>query len=87
MLNERMKDFKPMLVHTFDEHCKLGLYTLKYHLVGHIMADLRISGTLSVLHSIPYDHFNNSYKIISQRRQTSTMETKTVLHEDYITPL
>lgn len=32
MIDEMVKSFARMLVETFDEHCNLRLYALKYHL-------------------------------------------------------
>lgn len=57
-LEGRIHDFKLMLVETSDEHCDLGLYTIKYHLLTHTAENIQRFGTLSHLDISPYDHFH-----------------------------
>lgn len=45
-------------VEKFDEHCDAGSYTLKYHLLDHMVNDILIFGMQSALGSKPYEHFN-----------------------------
>lgn len=40
---------------TFSEHCKSGLYTPRFHLLDHVMEDLRVFGTLPVLDAPPFE--------------------------------
>lgn len=78
-MDEIVKTFKRMLVDTFDDHCGSGLYTLKHHLLYHIMEDLWNFGTLSVLNCSSYEQLNeyvkHSYRMTSQKRQKQIMET------------
>lgn len=39
-LENRIIDFKKILVDAFDEHCNSGLHALKYHLFLHIVAHI-----------------------------------------------
>lgn len=86
-LEERVKEFKRELVERFDDHCESGLYTLKFHLLDHMVEDIRKFGTLSVLDGSPFEHFNvhikQAYRKTSQRRSTRMMETVGVIERRY----
>lgn len=73
MLDEREEAFKRLRVDPFDDHCNFGLYGSKYNLFDHILEDLRKIGTLSVVHSSPYDrfemHIKHSYRRTSKTRK------------------
>lgn len=59
-------------MNTFEEHSDSGLYWLKYHLIDHMVEDVRKSGTLSVFNSSLYQYSNvhtkRTHKRTSQRR-------------------
>lgn len=58
MLSERVKAFKQMLAVTFYKHCGSGLWMLKYHLLVHMIEDIRKLRTLSVLNGSPCEYCN-----------------------------
>lgn len=73
-----------MSVVTFEGHCDFGLYTLKYHLFDHMVADIRVFRTPSVSYCSPYKHYNvhinqthrrKAYGRNLRKRQTRMMET------------
>lgn len=45
------------LVQRFHDLCKTGLYTLKYHLLDHIVKDIQIFVTLIVSDRSTFEHF------------------------------
>lgn len=40
ILSRRIEQLKPFLNETLHEHCEIGLYTLKFHLLGHVVDNL-----------------------------------------------
>lgn len=71
----------------FDELYNFGLDTLKDHLVYHMMEDIRILKSVSVLYSSTYAHFNvnikQAYITTFQRRRTRTIEAVDVMEGSY----
>lgn len=39
--DRKVQTFKRLLVNIFDDHCDSRLYTLKYHLLDHVVEDMR----------------------------------------------
>lgn len=50
------KEFKKIFVGAFDEHCHSGLYTPKYHVLDHMVENMRKLGTISVMDSSLYEY-------------------------------
>lgn len=86
-LEGRVKVLKRVLIETFDERCDSELYTLKYHVLDHMLEGIQNFGTLSFLESILYEHLNvhtkQVYRITSQRTQTRMTETVNVVNRNY----
>lgn len=79
--------FKLILEGTFNEHYNIDLHKIKYRLFDHLEADVRKSGTLSILEGSPNELFNLhielSHRRILEKRQTSVIETFIVLRKAY----
>lgn len=58
MLNSKVNGFKNILADSFDEHCRSGSFSLKTHLVEHIVNVLRRFDMLFVSHASPCDLYN-----------------------------
>lgn len=43
---------------TFSEHCNSGIYNLKFHLLDHVLEELKALGTLSVLDASSFAQYN-----------------------------
>ena len=78
-LQNAVREFKKLLWCVFGPHCNNGLNTLKFHLLDHLVHDLKRFGSISVLSASPYEHFNyvikQSYASTSKRLQTRTGDT------------
>lgn len=63
----------------FSDHCSFGLYTLKSHLLDHIVKDLQACGTLYVLESPWFEKYNvnvnHAYSQTSGRRDWCMNDT------------
>lgn len=63
----------------FDPYVKKGLYTLKFHLLDHLVEDLGKYGSLDYLNGGPYEYFNavvkQHYRDTSKRKPTALEET------------
>lgn len=75
------------MVRTFHKHCDSGLYTLKTHVLDHIVEDIWRIGTLSAMNTGPYAHFNvhikYGYKGALQGGGTKMMEMIVVFGTSY----
>lgn len=80
------KPFRPGLAETFDKYSDFGLYTLKYHLQDHMVADIRRFGALSVLESDMCKHDHVQIKQVRKKlskRTRKMMETINVTERRY----
>lgn len=66
-LQYKIEEFQSLLVRTFGEHCNSGLYILKFHLLDHVVEDLRLFGTLSVLDASRFEQYSVSIKQATDR--------------------
>lgn len=86
-LERMVKQFRRTLLQTINEHCDSSLYTLKYHVLDHVVEYIQRFGTSSVLHSSPYEHFNvhidQAYKRNLQRKRTKTIATVSLTERSY----
>lgn len=77
------EQFKRSLVRTSSDHCKLGLYMLKVHLLYHAVEDLKAFGTLSLLHDSSIGQYRvnikHVYKPAFWKRDTYMHETVTIV--------
>lgn len=73
-----IEQFKRSLVSTFSDHCISGLYTLKFHLLGHVVKALQAFGRLSVIDAKPFEQcsvdMKNAYRQNSKWRNTCISE-------------
>lgn len=51
-----------MMNKSFDEHRETGLHTLIFHLLDHVVNDLKELGSLHVLTSSPLERYNGHIK-------------------------
>lgn len=62
------------LVRKFKDHCNFRLYTLRIHVLAHVVEVLWELGPLSVLEASPFGQYNmilnHSYMRSSKRRDT-----------------
>lgn len=58
-----------MLVRTLSKHCNFDLYTMKFHLLVHVVDDLRVFGTPSVFDTLLLEQYN--VNIMQVYRQNS----------------
>jgi len=84
-LGNRVLQFKEAVIAFFGDYCDKGVFTLKFHLLDHMVDDLRRFGSLSVLDASAYEHFNTDIKSAvrrtSQRNQFRMDETVGVLSD------
>lgn len=80
LLNGEINHCKKIVLDTLAERSSPILFTLKIFLSKHIVADLRVFGTLSVLDDSPFEHYNLHNKTSYRRtsRRTKTRMEKTV---------
>lgn len=57
-LRPSIQRFKPFGKEMLGEHCETGFYTLKFHLLDHVIVDLERLGFLDVLDTSPFERFN-----------------------------
>lgn len=78
-LRGEIREFKSVVEGAFASHCPSGLYTLKYHLLDHLVEDLERFGSISFMDAGPFEHFNvvikQSYRMTSRRLTTRMDET------------
>ena len=78
-LEQHIALFKQTCKDIFEKHVNRGLFTLKFHLLDHLVEDLRKYGTLDFLDAGPYENYNATikgfYKLTSKRKQTAFQET------------
>lgn len=83
----KIKKFKKTVVNAFEELCDSGLNTERYHLLDHLVGDIRRLVTLSVLDVSPYIHFNvhiqQAYKTILPRRRKTVVKTVALMEGGY----
>lgn len=75
VLNSRISRFQKNVGDIFADNCSTGLFTLKFHLLHHIVEDLRRFGTLSVLDASPLKYYNVHIKT-SYSRASGSMKAK-----------
>lgn len=72
---------KELIISTFVPHCDNGIYTLKLHLLYHVVEDIETTDNMAILDASPYEHFNvfikQSYRSTSKRIATLMDETVT----------
>lgn len=56
-IEHQVRHFEALLRNASDDHCKVGLYTLTYNLLDHIMEDLGCFVCLELLRSTTYELF------------------------------
>lgn len=55
-LKSMVKEFKKILVSTFDEHCDSRLFTPRYRLLDHMVKGIRTFRMVSAFDSSTYEH-------------------------------
>jgi len=82
-LRKKIKKWKDLYKAFFEKYCDEGLFTLKYHLMDHLVDDLEKYTDLSFIASSPYEYFNtwikNGYRETSKRIDSALEETVKVL--------
>ena len=85
-LDSLIINFKTECKHVFSSNVENGLFTLKFHLLDHLVEDLRNFGSLDVLSASPYEYYNavfkRHYRETSKRRATAMEETVNRLGTD-----
>lgn len=68
---------------TLDEHCETHLYTLKFHLLYHVLEDLEQLGYFGTFNAFLFEIFNghvkHAYRTTSEMRKLGTVETVSVM--------
>lgn len=86
-LDRMYKEFKKITIHTINEQCDTGLYSLKCQLLNHKVEDIQSLGMRSVLDSSAYEHIYRFIKqacmIALQRRRVIVMKTVNVMKRSY----
>lgn len=79
-LQRQVTKFKMPLVETSSKHFSSGLVALNFHLRNHVVDDLRLFGTLSVLGASPFEQYNVSVKQVYKKtfRRSDTCMYDTV---------
>lgn len=76
-----------MLVKTFDEDCDIGLYTLQYHLLAHMVEIILKCLMLSVLDNSSHEYFNiyirPAFRGTLQCRRTRMLEIVNSMKRSY----
>lgn len=62
-LHGKMKGLKDIVVNSFREQCGFGFYTLTFHLLGHIIEDVKRSGSPEMLESSLFKSYDVYIKI------------------------
>lgn len=82
-LKHGKEQFKRSLEMTFSDHCNFGLYTLKFHLLHHVIKYLQLLGTMSILDALTFEHYNvniqHAYGQTSKRRNTCLNATARII--------
>ncbi len=77
-LQSLIKTFKSKCVNLFSPFVDKGLFSLKFHLLDHLMEDLRKYGNLDFLDAGPYENYNfvikEFYRMTSKRKKTAFSE-------------
>ena len=78
-LTTKLGTFKGKTVKLFEPYVDTGLFTLKFHLLDHLVEDLSKFTSLDFLSAGPYEYYNTkikqSYRKTSKRRATAMEET------------
>jgi hypothetical protein len=73
----------------FDPYVNKGLYTLKFHLLDHLVEDIMKYGSLDYLSAGPYEYFNTvvkkHYRATSKRKTTALEETANRMNQELLT--
>lgn len=81
-----IKRLKKECKRVFDPYVQKGLYTLKFHLLDHLVEDLLKYGSLDYLNAGPYEYYNTvvkkHYRATSKRRSTALEETANRMSEE-----
>ena len=87
-LSTTVQEWKKLVVEFFGAYCETGLFTLKFHMLDHMVTDIRKFGTLSVLSASQFEHFNTDIKKAvrqtSQRVSTRMDETVIAISNQYV---
>ena len=79
VLATKIERFKHQTVKLFEPYVDNGLFTLKFHLLDHLVEDLSKFASLDFLSAGPYEYYNTkikkSYRKTSKRRATAMEET------------
>lgn len=74
MLLLEIEELKRVNERVFVPHCSFGLYTLKVHLLDHLIEDLERFGSIYFTEARPAEHFTvlikQSYRTTSRRLST-----------------
>ena len=80
-----IKRLKKECKRVFDPYVQKGLYTLKFHLLDHLVEDLLKYGSLDYLSAGPYEYYNTvvkkHYRGTSKRKTTALEETANRMSE------
>jgi len=78
-IQNKITAFKQNTTNLFAPHIRSGLFTLKFHLLDHLVEDLTRFAGLDVLSASPYEYYNTrikyNYRLTSKRRATCMDET------------
>lgn len=78
-IQNKITAFKQNTINLFAPHISSGLFTLKFHLLDHLVEDLTRFAGLDVLSASPYEYYNTrikyNYRLTSKRRATCMDET------------
>lgn len=53
-----VQKFKELVKETFDAHCKMWLFALKFHLLDHAVKDRDLYGSLILWNTSAFERFN-----------------------------
>ena len=85
VLSSKIESFKRQTVQLFEPYVDTGLFTLKFHLLDHLVEDLSKFTSLDFLNAGPYEYYNTkikqSYRKTSKRKATAMDETVKNINE------
>lgn len=78
ILKQKIDSLKECTIQLFKDHCDHGLFTLKFHLLSHLVNDLERFSSLDFLSASPYEQFN---RLIKQSYWNTSRRYDTVMDE------
>lgn len=87
---KKVQYFKVLTIKTFQDFCVSGLFTLKFHLLDHMVEDMERFGSLQVLDASAFEHYNTDIKAAirrtSQRKSSCMEEAVSILGQSSFVP-